>query len=122
MNLHGSIRFLSRELFKLTGVPAIILIDEYEDTMNSAFYSGDQRYESMKNCMSHFFTDTLEENQSLARSYITGVNRLSKADILSGINNLTEYGVDSTIFKSSFGFTSQEVRSLVDTYYRRKFP
>jgi len=76
----------------------------------------------MKNFMNSFFTNAFKDNPSVARSYTTGVSRLSKTEIFSGINNLTEYGVESSIFKSSFGFTSEEVRSLLDIYYRIDFP
>ena len=71
----------------------------------------------MKKCMNSLLMNAFKDNPHVARSYTTGVSLLSKTDIFSGLNNLTEYGLDSPIFKSSFGFTSEEVKSLLDIFY-----
>ena len=76
----------------------------------------------MKTFMRDFLKNSLKDNPNITRSYITGVSRLSKANIFSGLNNLTEYGLDTNTFKSSFGFTSEEVRSLLDVYYKINYP
>ena len=90
--------------------------------MNTAFLLGDQSYESMRKFMSLFLTNALKDNGNITRSYVTGVSRLSKGSMFSGLNNLRELGLDSPILKSSFGFTTEEVSSLLDTFYRIKFP
>jgi len=72
--------------------------------------------------MSAFMTNSLKDNPNITRSYSTGVSRLSKADIFSGLNNLTEYGLENTIFQTCFGFTHKEVKSLINKYYENNPP
>lgn len=67
--------------------------------------------------MSAFMTNSLKNNPNISRSYTTGVTRLSKADIFSGLNNLKEYSLENTIFQTCFGFNHHEVKSLIDKYY-----
>ena len=117
-----SLRFLSRELFRLTSVPPIILIDDYDRPTSTAFWLGDQSYKSMKNFVNCFLTDALKNNPYKARTYSAGVSILPKDGIGSGLNNLKEHRLDSTTFTSYFGFTSEEVRSLLDNYYRINYP
>ena len=117
LSLDYSLLSLSELLFKLTQVPAIILIDEYDKPMHSSRRFGEDHYEEVKSLMSAFMANSLKNNPNIDRSYTTGVSRLSKADIFSGLNNLIEYGLENTIFKDSFGFTHKEVKSLINKYY-----
>jgi len=82
--------------------------------MNSFKRFGEEHYEEVRSLMSVFMTNSLKDNPNIDRSYTTGVSRLSKADIFSGLNNLMEYGLENTIFQTCFGFTQDEVKSLID--------
>jgi len=69
-----------------------------------------------------FLTNAIKDNGDASRSYSTGVSILPKTSMFSCLNNLKEYGLGYTIFNSYFGFTSEEVRSLLDIYYRINYP
>jgi len=90
--------------------------------MHSSKRFGEEHYEEVRSLMSVFMTNSLKDNPNITRSYSTGVSRLSKADIFSGLNNLTEYGLENTIFQTCFGFTHDEVKSLINKYYMNNPP
>ncbi|MCR5660510.1 MAG: ATP-binding protein [bacterium] len=105
-----SLRLLSRLLQKHHGVPAILLIDEYDAPIQEAYAQG--YYNEMITFMRSFLGAGLKDNPALKFACLTGVMRVAKESIFSGLNNLTVDTVLSKKFADCFGFTQQEVDDM----------
>lgn len=109
-----------RSVFKLSSYlhrhhkqKVVILIDEYDAPMQAGYkYFYSEVVSFMKNLMSGAFKD----NASLYKGVITGILRVSKESIFSGLNNISVYSVLDDHFSSQFGFTESEVLKIVDDF------
>jgi len=102
---------LIHDLFLETGKKPLLLIDEYDVPIHSAWVHG--YYDEMIDFMQVFLTMALKDNAFLFKGVLTGIYRVAKEDIFSGLNNLKVYTVMDDRFSNYFGFTQQEVDSLV---------
>ena len=90
--------------------PPIILIDEYDVPIQSAYQHG--FYEVAIDFFRGWFNATLKDNSHLYFAVLTGVLRIAKESIFSGLNNLDVYSVLSDIYGDVFGFTTNEVKRM----------
>ncbi len=94
------------------GKKPIILIDEYDNPMNNA-YSDKKLHEKVVKFLRRVFKNALKGNKSLRFAVLTGVMRISRESIFSGLNNLEIVDVFSTKYDEMFGFTQDEVEWLL---------
>ena len=92
----------------------IILIDEYDQPISSASTFG--YYDQMCSFMRVFLSGALKDNAHVEMGLMTGVLRVAKEGILSGLNNLKVYTVFDAEFGEYFGFTEDEVRGMAEYY------
>ena len=92
----------------------IILIDEYDTPIDSGFHSG--FYEPVVSFFRNFFSAALKGNSSLKLSVLTGIIRVSKESIFSGLNNISVFSVIDEDYCQYFGFTQDEVTQLTKDY------
>ena len=92
----------------------IILIDEYDTPIDSGFHSG--FYEQVVSFFRNFFSAALKGNSSLKLSVLTGIIRVSKESIFSGLNNISVFSVIDEDYCQYFGFTQDEVTQLTKDY------
>lgn len=85
----------------------IILLDEYDTPMQDAWIMG--YWEETANFFSALFNSTFKTNKYLERGLITGITRIAKESIFSGMNNLDVITTTSNEYATSFGFTEKEV-------------
>ena len=92
----------------------IILIDEYDVPIQAAYMHGyyDEAIEFMRNLLSGAFKDNIH----LQKAMITGILRVAKESIFSGLNNLITESILSYNFSDKFGFTEEEVENLAMQY------
>ena len=109
-----SLGFLSRLLASAYNKNVIILIDEYDVPLENAFYQG--FCTDMVNLIRSVFESALKTNPSLDRAFLTGCLRISNESIVSGFNNAEVFIVISPRFADSFGFTPNEVASILRHY------
>ncbi len=109
-----SIKFLCECLKKATGKNTIILIDEYDVPLESAFYDG--YYEHMVSFIRSLFEGALKTNSALEFAAITGCLRISKESIFTGLNNLNINSILTPDYGEYFGFTDEEVKAALDYY------
>ena len=95
-------------------VKPIILIDEYDQPISSASTFG--YYDQMCSFMRVFLSGALKDNAHVEMGLMTGVLRVAKEGILSGLNNLKVYTVFDAEFGEYFGFTEDEVRGMAEYY------
>ena len=95
-------------------VKPIILIDEYDQPISSASTFG--YYDRMCAFMRTFLSSALKDNAHVEMGLMTGVLRVAKEGILSGLNNPDVYTVFTPAFSEYFGFTEDEVRGMAEYY------
>jgi hypothetical protein len=108
--LAGSLGFLTRLLHARHGRKAVVLIDEYDAPITSALSIG--AYKEAVAFVRPFLSSALKDNPHLEKGVLTGVQRVSKESIFSGLNNVK---VNTPLDQGSderFGFTQAEVKAL----------
>ena len=105
---------LTRMLAMHHGKNAVILIDEYDTPIQQGYTRG--FYQDVIAFMRNFLSGGLKDNPYLAFGVLTGIMRVSKENLFSGLNNLTVNTVLDDKYSSYFGFTSDEVREMADYY------
>ena len=109
-----SLEFLSYCLSLYAGKNTIILIDEYDVPLENAYFEG--FYKEMTDFVRSLFESALKTNPHLEFAVITGCLRISRESIFTGLNNLDIFSVLSPDFSDSFGFTEQEVKTILQDY------
>lgn len=114
VDLERSLLYLSEMLKKHYGEGAVIIIDEYDTPIQSGHTNGfyDDVIAFMRNLLSGCFKD----NKSLAFGFLTGILRVAKESIFSGLNNLTINSVLDNKYSEYFGFTAYEVKEMAAYY------
>lgn len=105
---------LTRMLAAHHGRKVIILIDEYDTPIQQGFTRG--FYQDVIAFMRNFLSGGLKDNTSLAFGVLTGIMRVSKENLFSGLNNLTVNTVLDEKYSCYFGFTGDEVQKMADYY------
>ena len=116
-----SLKMLTVYLWKHYGVKTILLLDEYDAPIQHAWEDG--YYEDMIRFMRQFYSEVLKGNDALEFAVLTGVLRVAKESIFSGLNNLKVCSVLSEAYSDVFGFTGEEVaRMAADLQMEDKLP
>ncbi len=105
---------LAEAIHAYAGVKPIILIDEYDAPISSASTYG--YYDQMVAFMRTFLSGAMKDNKHVELGLMTGVTRVAKEGILSGLNNLKVWTVFEPEFSEYFGFTEDEVREMAAYY------
>ena len=90
----------------------IIILDEYDTPMQEAWISG--YWEESVRFFSSLFNSTFKTNEYLERGLITGITRMAKESIFTGMNNLDVITTTSDKYTTAFGFTEEEVFTALD--------
>ncbi len=109
-----ALQTLSKCLEKYHKQKVIILIDEYDVPLENAYFNG--FYDQMVSFIRSIFESALKTNNSLAFAVITGCLRISKESIFTGLNNLNVVSVLDENYSEYFGFTQDEVDTLLEAY------
>lgn len=115
--LANSIAYLSEMLEKHWGIAPMIMIDEYDTPIQQGFMCG--YYQKMIDFMRNLFSGAFKDNSHLSYGFLTGILRVAKESIFSGMNNLKVYSVLDERFSAYFGFTRQEMAEMLQYYNRQ---
>ena len=113
-----SLKFLSDSLYKYYGEKVIILIDEYDAPIINAFDKG--YYNEAINFFQTFYSSALKTNNSLKYGVLTGITRIIKEGIFSGLNNLKVDTILNKKYSEYFGLLESEVIEMLD-YFGMKY-
>ena len=105
---------LSQMLHEHHGVAPIIIIDEYDTPIQQGHVKG--FYDEVITFMRNLFSGGLKDNKHLSYGFLTGILRVAKESIFSGLNNLTINSILDNKYSEYFGFTIDEVKELADYY------
>ncbi len=103
----GAIRSMAGFMQRYYGQKVIIILDEYDTPMQDAWILG--YWEETGRFFSGLFNSTFKTNEYLERGLITGITRVAKESIFTGLNNLDVITTTSDKYMTSFGFTEDEV-------------
>lgn len=115
VELSQSLLILSRALDEHYGVAPVIIIDEYDTPIQQGYTAG--FYDQAVSFMRNFFSGGLKDNMHLSYGFMTGILRVAKESIFSGLNNLKINSIMDQKYSEYFGFTAEEVRALA-AYYK----
>ena len=113
-NFKTSLLDLSKYLNKYYSKKVIILIDEYDAPIINAFNNG--YYNEAINFFQVFYSSALKTNDSLKYGILTGITRIIKEGIFSGLNNLYVNTVLSKDYSKYFGLLENEVIEMLDYF------
>ena len=121
VDLGLSLKMLTKFLSEYYQKKVIILIDEYDAPIQMAWQ---HNYETeCLDFMRDFLGSALKTNAELDFSILTGVLRISKESIFSGLNNFKVYSIFSDMYSDIFGFTSDEIEKMAcDLHIEQKIP
>ena len=114
VELSGALLNLSSMLHKHHGVAPIIIIDEYDIPIQQGHMKN--YYEEVILFMRNLFSGGLKDNKHLSYGFLTGILRVAKESIFSGLNNLTIRSVLDNKYSAYFGFTPEEVKEMAAYY------
>ena len=109
-----ALKLLSRCLCRHHKSKVVILIDEYDTPIHAAYVKG--YYDEIISFMRNFLGAGLKDNTYLFKGVITGILRVAKESIFSGLNNLAVYTLLKPKFADAFGFTETEIKHILKTY------
>ena len=110
-----SLRFLCECIYKHYNKKPILLIDEYDTPIVSAYMYGYFDGEA-RDFLRDFYSTVLKDNEYLEMAVLTGIVRVAKEGIFSGLNNLQVYDTFRKEFPSYFGLTQKEVKEALKYY------
>lgn len=108
------LQLLSLLLHKHYDKECVIIIDEYDTPIQKGHLC--DFYNEIVDFMRNFFSGGLKDNPHLAFGFLTGILRVAKESILSGMNNLKTNSILDNNYSSYFGFTNEEVRDMLAYY------
>ena len=113
-----SLKLLSNYIYKYYGKKVIILIDEYDAPIINAFDKG--YYNEAINFFQVFYSSALKTNDFLKYGILTGITRIIKEGIFSGLNNLKVDTILNKKYSEYFGLLESEVIKMLD-YFEMKY-
>ena len=109
-----ALKFLTEVLYKHYHQKVILLIDEYDSPIISAYESG--YYNEMREFLKVFYGEALKTNEYLYMGVLTGIIRVAQAGIFSDLNNFISYTTLENTYSQSFGLIEEEVKTILDYY------
>lgn len=114
------LQLLSLLLHKHYNKECVIIIDEYDTPIQQGHLC--DFYNEIVDFMRNFFSGGLKDNPHLAFGFLTGILRVAKESIFSGMNNLKTNSILDNSYSSYFGFTNEEVKDMLAYYeYEDKY-
>lgn len=105
---------LSRMLDEHYGIAPVIIVDEYDTPIQQGHMRG--YYEKVIDFMRALFSGGLKDNPHLSYGFLTGILRVAKESIFSGLNNLKINSILDDRYSEYFGFTAEEVQEMAQYY------
>lgn len=110
----NALKYLSEFLHSCGNRSVVILIDEYDTPIHAAYNNG--YFQKAVDFMRNFLSGGLKDNPFLIKGVLTGILRVAKESVFSGLNNLDVYTILSPRFSDSFGFTEPEIERILADY------
>ena len=112
--LKNAVKDLSEYLNRYYGRPVILLVDEYDVPLQSAYIEG--YYEEAIKFLKGFYNVTFKDNEYLEKTVLTGVSRIAKESLFSGMNNFKVFTIMDNEFADDFGITTEEMEKVISDF------
>ena len=112
--LKNAVKDLSEYLNRYYERPVILLIDEYDLPIQAAYVEG--YYEDAIKFLKTFYGTTFKDNPYLEKAILTGVSRIAKESLFSGMNNFKIYTIMDNEFADDFGITEDEMKKIIKDF------
>ena len=116
--LEISLKNLFKYLYEYHGEKVIVLIDEYDTPIQHSYFSG--IYDETIAFMRNFLSNTLKDNIYLEKAVLTGILRVARESIFSGLNNLKVCTLLDEEYSDKFGFTEKEIEKILIDFNEMK--
>lgn len=110
----SSLYMLSKMLHEHYGKAPIVIIDEYDTPIQQGYMQG--FYDEVILFMRNLFSGVLKDNKHLSYGFLTGILRVAKESIFSGLNNLNINSIFDNKYSEYFGFAANEVKEMTHYY------
>lgn len=114
MELTQALMYLTQMLDKHHNVAPIVIIDEYDSPIQQGYMKG--YYEQAVSFIRSLFSGGFKDNKHLTYGFMTGILRVAKESIFSGLNNIKVNSILEDDYSQHFGFTPDEVGSMAEYY------
>ena len=114
-DLEISLQMLSKMLHDFHGTAPVIIIDEYDTPIQQGHLCG--FYDEVVLFIRNLFSGGLKDNKHLSFGFLTGILRVAKESIFSGLNNLAINSILDNKYSQYFGFTAEEVSEMAHYYH-----
>jgi hypothetical protein len=112
IKFQNSLKHLCKLLYQYHGVNPVVLIDEYDMPIQAGYVNG--YYDEVIEFMRNFLSGGFKDNRYLERGVLTGILRVAKESIFSGLNNVEVCSLISDKYANHFGFLEEDVFELLD--------
>ena len=126
IDLQVSLQFIAQCLMQHYGKKVIIIIDEYDVPLQSAYLNG--YYDDMVNFLRNVFSTALKTNDALEKGVLTGCLRIAKEStpqagfsLFTGLNNFKVNSIFDEVSRQRFGFTQSEIDLLLQAYHAEEY-
>ncbi|MDR0949239.1 MAG: ATP-binding protein [Lachnospiraceae bacterium] len=116
VELTDALSWLSRLLHECYQKAPIMIIDEYDTPIQQGYLS--DYYEHIILFMRTLFSGGFKDNSHLSYGFMTGILRVAKESIFSGMNNLKINSIMENRYSSYFGFSKDDIRHILDDYHQ----
>ena len=110
-DLTNSIQFLSKLIYKYHHKQPYVLIDEYDVPLNNSYNT--DYYQEVLSLIRRLFGSGIKDNSYIEKAVVTGVFKIAKSGLWTGMNNSKDYSILSDKYAQYFGFTESEVEALL---------
>ncbi len=110
--LQDSLFVLSQALYEHHGERVVILIDEYDTPVQSGYLY--DFFDDIVLFFRNFFSACLKDNSALFKGVLTGILRVSKENMFSGLNHIMVHSIIDRRYATCFGFTEDEVAGIIE--------
>ena len=110
----GSLRNLVQYLYEYYGKKVVVLIDEYDQPIVDSYIKG--YYDKAISFFKSFYGLVLKDNEYLEMGVMTGILRVAKENIFSGLNNLEVHTILDSEFTEYFGIMENEVEDALKDF------
>ena len=112
--LKNAVKDLSEYLNRYYERPVMLLIDEYDVPLQLAYVEG--YYKEAIKFLKGFYNTTFKDNMYLEKAILTGVSRIAKESLFSGMNNFRVFTIMDNEFADDFGITSKEMKKVIKDF------
>ena len=113
-NWKNSLADLSNYLYDFYGKKVIVLIDEYDQPIINSYIEG--YYDETIDFFKSFYGAVLKDNEYLEMGVMTGILRVAKENIFSGLNNVKVHSILNERFTEYFGVLENEVETALKDF------